>query len=172
MSSSSASKTVQSEPAISQEAYASDLLLLRLSLGLVYFLFGFLKLFPDLSPAELLGSQTIMRMSGYQMGADLALRSLAVMEVLIGIGFILNICLRWVSILFFAHMAGTFLPLFFLPELTFKYAPFAPTIEGQYIIKNLVFLAAGWAILLPVIRKPKRIPSAALVDQTKSQSKP
>jgi hypothetical protein len=52
MSSSSASKTVQSEPAISQEAYASDLLLLRLSLGLVYFLFGFLKLFPDLSPAE------------------------------------------------------------------------------------------------------------------------
>lgn len=113
-----------------------------------------------------------MRMSGYQMGADLALRSLAVMEVLIGIGFILNICLRWVSILFFAHMAGTFLPLFFLPELTFKYAPFAPTIEGQYIIKNLVFLAAGWAILLPVIRKPKRIPSAALVDQTNSQSKP
>ncbi|MDA0750116.1 MAG: DoxX family membrane protein [Verrucomicrobia bacterium] len=108
MSSSSASKTVPSEPAISQEAYASDLLLLRLSLGLVYFLFGFLKLFPDLSPAELLGSQTIMRMSGYQMGADLALRSLAVMEVLIGIGFILNICLRWVSILFFAHMAGTF----------------------------------------------------------------
>lgn len=172
MPTSSATKADSTEPAISQEAYASDLLLLRLSLGLVYFLFGFLKLFPDLSPAELLGSQTIMRMSGYQMGADLALRSLAVMEVLIGIGFILNICLRWVSIIFFAHMAGTFLPLFLLPELTFKYAPFAPTIEGQYILKNLVFLAAGWAILLPVIRKPKTTQSTDPDTQAGKQSKP
>ena len=106
------------------------------------------------------------------MGADLALRSLAVMEVLIGIGFILNICLRWVSIIFFAHMAGTFLPLFLLPELTFKYAPFAPTIEGQYILKNLVFLAAGWAILLPVIRKPKSAQSNKQDTQAGKQSKP
>ena len=170
MSTPRATEAVSKEPAISQEAYASDLLLLRLALGLVYFLFGFLKLFPDLSPAELLGSQTIMRISGYQMGADLALRSLAVMEVFIGIGFILNICLRWVSIIFFAHMAGTFLPLFLLPELTFKYAPFAPTIEGQYILKNLVFLAAGWAILLPVIRKPETTQNTEPDVQTSNQS--
>lgn len=135
---------------------ATDLTVLRLSLGFIYFFFGLFKFFPDLSPAELLGSQTLMKLSGYHMEADTALRTLAVSECLIGIGFLFHFWLRWVSILFFIHMIGTFLPLFFLPELTFKFAPFAPTIEGQYILKNLVFLAAGWAILLPVIRSPWR----------------
>ena len=41
ISTTNAAKTVPNEPAISQEAYASDLLLLRLSLGLVYFFSGF-----------------------------------------------------------------------------------------------------------------------------------
>lgn len=147
-------------------AHPYDLLLLRLALGFIYFFFGFLKLFRDLSPAELLGSQTIMKLSGYQMDAEFSLRALAVMECLIGLGFLLNICLRWVSIVFFVHMIGTFLPLFFLPEWTFKYVPFAPTMEGQYILKNLVFLAAGWAILGPVIRSPRRPRSTVSVEKT------
>ena len=48
-------------------------------------------------------------------------------------------------------MIGTFLPLVLLPEFTFKVAPLAPNIEGQYIFKNIVFLAAGWTVLLPQI---------------------
>jgi len=134
------------------DAAPPDLLVLRLTLGFVYFFFGFLKFFPDLSPAELLGSQTLMRMSWYWLDASLALRILAVMECTIAIGFLLQVGLRWVSVLFLIHMIGTFLPLFFLPELTFKFFPFAPTLEGQYILKNLVFLAAGWTILVPHLR--------------------
>jgi uncharacterized membrane protein YphA (DoxX/SURF4 family) len=129
-----------------------DLLLLRLTLGFVYFFFGFLKFFPDLGPAELLGSLTVMRISSYGLNADTALRLLAILECAIAVGFLFQICLRLVSVLFFLHMLGTFLPLLFLPELTFKFFPFAPTLEGQYILKNLVFLAAGWTILVPHLR--------------------
>lgn len=123
--------------------------LLRLALGIVFFHFGFLKFYPDLSPAEMLASQTIMRLSGYALDAKSAMFCLAILEVAIGLGFLFNICLRFVSVLFLFHMIGTFAPLFALPELAFKIAPFAPTLEGQYILKNLVFVAAGWTVLLP-----------------------
>ena len=57
--------------------------------------------------------------------------------------------------IFFAHMLGTIMPLFLLPELVFKFAPFGPTMEGQYILKNIVFVAAGWTVLAPRFEVPK-----------------
>jgi hypothetical protein len=56
--------------------------------------------------------------------------------------------MRVVFPIFILHMLGTFLPVFLLPELAFKYVPLAPNLVGQYIIKNLVFIAAGWALYL------------------------
>jgi uncharacterized membrane protein YkgB len=123
--------------------------LLRLALGIVFFHFGFLKFFPDLSPAEMLASQTIMRLPGSWLDARTAMLWLALLECTIGLGFLFNVGLRFVSFLFLLHMIGTFMPIFLLPELAFKIAPFAPTLEGQYILKNLVFVAAGWTVLLP-----------------------
>jgi hypothetical protein len=43
-------------------------------------------------------------------------------------------------------MPGTILPLFFFPNETFVAFPHAPTLEGQYIIKNLVLVAAGLVV--------------------------
>ena len=123
--------------------------LLRLALGIVFFHFGFLKFFPDLSPAEMLASQTIMRLPGIGMDARTAMLWLALLECTIGLGFLFNVGLRFVSFLFLLHMIGTFVPIFVLPELAFKIAPLAPTFEGQYILKNIVFVAAGWTVLLP-----------------------
>lgn len=74
---------------------------------------------------------------------------LALLETSIGVGFLLNVGLRIVSVLFLSHMIGTFMPLFVLPELAFKIGVLAPTLEGQYILKNIVFVAAGWTVLLP-----------------------
>ncbi len=125
---------------------------LRLALGLIYFHFGFLKFFPDLSPAELLAGQTIMRLSLHGLDAATALRCLAVFECAIGLGFLFNVCMRWVFFLFLIHMLGTLLPLLLLPEFTFKISPLAPTLEGQYILKNLVFIAAGWTVLWPYVK--------------------
>ena len=123
--------------------------LLRWALGIVFFHFGFLKFFPDLSPAEMLATQTIVRLTGGAMEARTALFWLALLECSIGIGFLMNTGFRFVSALFFVHMVGTFTPLFYLPELAFKMGPLAPTLEGQYILKNIVFVAAGWTVLLP-----------------------
>ena len=122
--------------------------LLRLALGIVFFYFGFLKFFPDLSPAEMIASQTVMRVSAGGLDARSAMWWLALLECTIGLGFLFNVGLRWVSALFLLHMIGTFTPLFFYPELAFRVGV-APTLEGQYILKNIVFVAAGWTVLLP-----------------------
>lgn len=127
--------------------------LIRLSLGYIYFHFGFLKFFPDLSPAEILASYTSMKISGFMMDASSALLAIAVFECLIGLGFLFEWGMKWVGVMFGLHMLGTFLPLFLLPEFTYKFFPFAPTTEGQYILKNLVLITAGWAVLAPYYRR-------------------
>jgi hypothetical protein len=129
---------------------------LRLSAGFVYFYFGFLKFFPDLSPAELIAAQSMMRLSLHWLDASTALWWLALMECTIGLSFLFNIGMRWVFFLFLIHQASTFIPLFILPELTFKIAPFAPTMEGQYIMKNLISVAAGWTVMLPAVQEAWR----------------
>jgi hypothetical protein len=134
---------------------------LRYTLGLVYFHFGVLKFFPDLSPAEMLATQTVMSVTSHWLDASTALWCLAILECSIGLGLIFNAVPRLTFVLFIAHMVGTFMPLFVLPEFTFKIAPFAPNVEGQYIFKNLVFVAAGWTVLLPHVFPRKVSPRAA-----------
>lgn len=125
---------------------------LRLSAGTVYFYFGFLKFFPDLSPGELLAGQSIMSLTFHMVDAQTALFWLAILECAIGLSFLFKIYMRWLFFVFMFHQASTFLPLLMFPEITFKFFPFAPTLEGQYILKNLISVAAGWTILLPVAK--------------------
>ena len=132
--------------------------ILRLALGIIYFHFGILKFFPDLSPAELLASQTIIRINSTWFDANSALFYLAILECALGLALIFNVFMRVAFVLFLMHMAGTFLPLFMLPELTFKISPLAPTMEGQYILKNIVFVAAGWAVFSPYLFHPNPSP--------------
>jgi hypothetical protein len=148
---------------------------IRLSLGLVYLHFGLLKFYPDLSPAEMISGYTAQRLSCYWLDSGEVLFLIAILECFIGGCFLLNVFLRWVAPLFFFHMAATFLPIFLLPELTFKVAPFAPTFEGQYILKNLVLVSAGWVVLSPYLRefhifqKPVHSGRARLTVSTKPE---
>jgi len=134
---------------------------LRYTLGFVYFHFGVLKFFPDLSPAEMLATQTVMSVTLHWLDASTALWYLAILECSIGLALIFNVLPRLTFVLFIAHMVGTFMPLFVLPEFTFKIVPFAPNVEGQYIFKNLVFIAAGWTVLFPHVFPQELSPSAA-----------
>ena len=74
--------------------------------------------------------------------------------MIIGISFILPRCERLAIALLIPHMILTTLPLIFLPAMTWK-GLLTPTLEGQYIIKNLVIiaLAMGIAAHLHPIRK-------------------
>lgn len=114
------------------------LTLMRVSLGVIFFWFGALKLFPNMSPAEDLVRNTI-----YFVDPNLFIPVLAVWEMLIGIGLITGVFMRLTLLLLFLQMPGTALPLLLLPEVCFTVFPFGLTLEGQYIIKNLVLITAG-----------------------------
>ncbi|HEV8599262.1 MAG TPA: DoxX family membrane protein [Gemmatimonadales bacterium] len=120
--------------------------LTRLSLGLIFVWFGVLKFFPGASPAGELASRTIERVSFGQLSPPTGLFILAGWEVLIGVGLLLGRFLRITLLLLFIQMAGTLLPLFFYPSETFQRFPLSPTLEGQYIIKNLVLMAAALVV--------------------------
>lgn len=117
------------------------LIILRLGLGVVFLWFGALKLAPGASPAEDLVRNTI-----YFVDPDIFLPVLAVWEMLIGVGLLSGKYLRLTLLLLFAQMVGTALPLAVLPETVWTNFPFVLTLEGQYIVKNLVII--GSAIVL------------------------
>lgn len=120
--------------------------LLRLSLGIVFFWFGVLKFFPGVSPAQTLAGATISTLSLGLITPEAAVFILAVWECLIGLGLITGYFLRATLFLLWLQMLGTFTPLFLFPEQCFTVVPIAPTLEGQYIIKNLVLVAASLVI--------------------------
>jgi len=124
----------------------NGILLLRLSVGIVFLWFGFLKFFPGLSPAEGLAARTIVTLSFGLLSAKSAVLILAVWECLIGLGLISGFFLRGTLFLLWMQMAGTITPLFLFPNECFTMVPFAPTLEGQYIIKNIVLISAGIVI--------------------------
>jgi uncharacterized membrane protein YphA (DoxX/SURF4 family) len=118
----------------------------RIALGIVFLWFGVLKFFPNLSPAELLAARTIERLTLGAVQPDISLPLLAAWESVIGIGLILGRWLRGILFLLAVQMAGTFTPLLLFPEETWSIFPIAPTLEGQYIIKNVVLIAAGMVV--------------------------
>lgn len=111
---------------------------LRVGLGIVFIWFGMLKFFPGLSPAEELVRNTV-----YFFPPDLFIPILAAWETLIGIGLISGKFMRITLLLLFLQMPGTALPIVLLPEVVWTSFPFGLTLEGQYIIKNLVLIGAG-----------------------------
>jgi len=118
-------------------------LLLRLSLGLVFLWFGALKFLPGGSPAEQLAERTISALSGGRITPSISLPVLAAWECLIGLGLLFGRFLRVTLALLFLQMLGTLTPLLLFPHQVFVRIPFLPTLEGQYIIKNLVLISAG-----------------------------
>jgi len=117
--------------------------LLRISLGITFFWFGILKFFPGTSPAYELAVDTISALTFGTLSDSLIINILAAWEVLIGIGLITGKFMRFTLLLLFLHMPGTFMPVFLFPDMVFQSIPFVPTLEGQYIFKNLILISAG-----------------------------
>lgn len=120
--------------------------MLRISVGIVFFWFGMLKYFSGLSPATDLAIKTIDALTFGIITGKLAVIILATLEVVIGIGLIFGIFLRETLLLLFFQMFGAIMPLFLFTSEVFKYVPYAPNLEGQYIIKNIVIISAGIVI--------------------------
>ena len=114
---------------------------LRVAVALVFVWFGALKMVPGLSPAEDLVKATV-----FWFDADWFFPVLGVWEVLIGVGLLVRPLLRPALLLLALQMPGTFLPLVVVPEACWTAFPFGLTLEGQYIVKNLVLIAAAFAV--------------------------
>jgi uncharacterized membrane protein YphA (DoxX/SURF4 family) len=139
---------------------------LRLSLGIVFLWFGALKFFPGLSPAEDLAARTIAQLTFGLLSPAIAVFILAVWECLIGFGLIFNLFMRATLFLLWVQMLGTITPIFFFPGEVFTVFPYSPTLEGQYIIKNIVLVSAGLVIGATVrggrvVANPERIKERA-----------
>ncbi len=125
----------------------------RIALFVVFFWFGFLKLI-GLSPAgplvHALFDQTINFMA-----FNTFYFLFAAFECLIGILFLIKGAERIVLPLLLFHMGTTVLPLFFLPDSTWQ-SFMVPTLEGQYIIKNLVIIATAIGLVSHLHPLPRK----------------
>jgi uncharacterized membrane protein YkgB len=116
-------------------------LLLRVAVGLVFVWFGALKLIPGASPA------TGLIVSTYPFLPErLFVASVGCWEVVIGLGFVTGRLLRVTVALMYLQMLGAMSPVALNPAAVFVQPPFVLTLEGQYIVKNLVLLAAAIVI--------------------------
>ena len=122
---------------------AKGLLFLRISIGIIFFWFGMLKFFEGLSPAQDLAIRTIDLLTFGALPEQIILYGLAGWEVLIGLGLLFGLFMRETLLLLFMQMIGTFTPVFLFPGEVFHIFPYSLTLEGQYIIKNLVIVSAG-----------------------------
>jgi uncharacterized membrane protein YkgB len=117
------------------------ILLLRLSLGIVFIWFGLLKVI-GVSPVFDLASHIV-----YWLPSELFVPLLGIWEMAIGVGLLSGKALRVILSLLFLQLAGTFLVLIILPETAFQGGnPLFLTTEGEFVIKNLVLIAAGLAV--------------------------
>ena len=143
--------------------------MLRISVGIVFFWFGVLKFFPGLSPAQDLATRTIQVMTFGLVSPSIAIFTLALWETAIGIGLILGVWMRATLFLLFLQMLGTLTPVAFFPGEVFTAFPYAPTLEGQYIIKNLVLISAG-IVLGATVRGGKIISDPRAAQRAEQES--
>ena len=116
------------------------LVFLRYSLAIIFIWFGILKPL-NLSPAAGLIANTV-----YWVDPAWFVPLLGWWEVVIGVCFLFKKLTRLAIGLMALQMVGTFLPLVLLPEVVYGAYPFTFTLEGQYIVKNLVMIAAAIAV--------------------------
>jgi uncharacterized membrane protein YkgB len=130
---------------------------LRISLGIIFIWFGVLKPL-GISAAEPLVIATVRWLPLFD--GKLWVVIIGWWEVTIGIAFLFRRTIRIAIALLALQMVGTFMPLVFLPEVTFQTGllPFGPTMEGQYIIKNLMIISAA-LVVGGTVRESDEVPN-------------
>ncbi len=126
--------------------------IIRIPLFIIFFWFGILKVI-ELSPAKGLIVDTVYWMP------FLSPESWAIVigywEMLIGLFFLSKKTTFYAMLLLFLQMSGTFMPLVLLPSVTFQNSNFLlPTLEGQYIIKNIIIIASALVVGRHYLKEP------------------
>lgn len=127
---------------------AYGILLLRMAVAVTFIWFGSLKIIGRSPVADLVAATV------YWFPPDVFVPILGIWEVIVGLGLLFRVALRLTLLLFWLQLAGTFLVLVLRPELAFQQGnPLLLTTTGEFVIKNLVLIAAGIVIGSTVPRK-------------------
>jgi putative oxidoreductase len=125
---------------------AHSIIVLRVVLGVVILAFGVLKFFPDVSPAEELTIKTTDKLSFGLVPGHIAIVVIASLETIIGLLLITGRFLRVAIYLLFGQLIGILAPLALFTDRLFAGPHNAPTLEGQYVIKDLILVASGFVV--------------------------
>ena len=134
------------DAAIHRVLVAHSIQLLRIAVGLVFLAFGILKFFPGVSPAEELTIKTTDALSFDLIPGHIAIVLIASQECIIGLLLITGRFLRIAIYLLAGQLIGIFAPLALFTGRLFAGPHNAPTLEGQYVIKDVILVASGFVV--------------------------
>jgi len=121
---------------------AHSIPILRISLGIVFVWFGVLKIVGHSPVADLVIK------TAYFLPPNVAVIGMGVLETIIGIGLLTGLAMRLTLLMFFVQMCGTFLTIVTRPDLLIEHGdPLLLSVNGEFLLKNLVLIAAGIAIV-------------------------
>jgi putative oxidoreductase len=119
-----------------------SVMLLRISMGLVIFGFGVLKYFPGVSPAQSIVLAVNHRLTFGLMPDNVTLVLFATVESLIGLSLITGVGLRMIIYPLTVWAVAILSPVVLMPGRLFSGPDHAPTLEGQYVLKDVILLTA------------------------------
>lgn len=123
---------------------------LRVALGVVFVWFGALKV-AGVSPVADLVADTLPFLPD-----RVAVLGMGIVEVLVGLGLITGKLIRLTLGVFFVQMLGTFLVLVMQPGDAFEGGnPLRLSVLGEFVLKNLVLIAAGIVVAAATIPRPE-----------------
>jgi len=125
---------------------------LRIMLGIVFLGFGILKYFPGVSPAQGLTEATTDILFVGLVPGDVAIVMIASLECFIGLCLLAGRWMRLAIWLLAIQFVGILAPLVVLPGRLFSGPHHAPTLEGQYVLKDVILVAAGLVIAAGTFR--------------------
>lgn len=131
--------------------------ILRVAVGAVFLGFGVLKFFPHVSPAQGLATATFDKLSFGLVPGDVAIVGIAAIECFIGLCFLANRGMRLAVWLLVGELVGILSPLVLLPGRLFSGPHGAPTLKGQYVIKDIVLVAAAMVIAAGTFREGRMV---------------
>lgn len=133
-------------------------------MGLVFVGFGVLKFFNGISPIESLATRTTTVLTLGIFAGHNAMIFVASLECIIGLCFLTGMFLRVGVWLLALQMIGAMSPLLIYPAELFPGPMHAPTLAAQYIIKDIILIAAGMVIAstwtgAKIVAKPQSLRS-------------
>jgi uncharacterized membrane protein YkgB len=138
---------IRCEGAVHRWLVRYSVLALRISLGVIFLGFGALKYVPGLSPAQSLVEATLPILTFGLVTGYPGMVVVATLECVIGLSLLTQVGLRAVIYLLGIELLGILSPVVLLPARIFAGPYGAPTLEGQYVLKDIILVAAAMVVV-------------------------